>query len=166
MSTNNELLVRWKFSELILLITFTSGVPLARRQMSGSGNRTTCYFVHRLKWQKNSSILRELYCTSQDTSFKAISVVLVGTWCADVQTSLASDQQLSSSSVSWNVNSWCFSTEAVTSTQAQPLADCELCGVNSTWLQSAIHAGSSDAPFSSHVTWLPKMLHPPIRIHF
>lgn len=86
MSTNNEQLVSWEFSELIL--------PRAHGQMTGSGNRTSCYLFHRMKWQKNGNILRELYCTSQDASFK---VVLVGTWCADVQSSLASDQQLSSS---------------------------------------------------------------------
>lgn len=47
--TNNEHLVRWEFSELTLLITFTSGVPLAHRQMTGSVKRTSCYFFHRMK---------------------------------------------------------------------------------------------------------------------
>lgn len=156
MSTNNDHLVRWEFSELILLITFTSGVPLAHWQVTGSGNRTSCYFFQRMKWQENSNFLRELYCTCQDTSSKAVSVLQFR-----LHWHQTSSSPLHSCLKMWTVN---FSTSRLW--QTRPLLNCELCGVNSSWPQTAIHAGSSDAPFSSHVIWLSKLLHPSIRLHF
>lgn len=128
-----------------------------------------------MKWQKNDKISTDLWCASEDIPLKAISVVLVGSvesWCSDFsicwhQTS-KSLLHLLPLRICFLFNIWYVTRHRHWSTDPCPSTEsgyvhCELCGVNSAWLQTTIHAGMSDVSFSSHVIRWPKLLHPSVR---
>lgn len=149
---------------------------MAHRHITRSGNRTSCYFfpLNEMteKWQNFD---RLLCCSSEDTPLKAISVVLAGSmesWCSDfpICWHLTSNSllHLLPLQICFHFNIWYVTRHKHWSTDPCPSTvsgyiDCELCGVNSAWLRTTIHAEMSDVSSSSHVIRWPKLLHPSVR---